>query len=211
MRVGMMSRSPRQHDPILLNLYNQALQMGLPQDVAMRILSIHRRTHTSSAYGNPAYGSPAAAGDAYGPSAPSYGSSPYRPRLDTDDFPQLPAAQSANVDYHCVEAPQMSEQTSSATPQTMMDGTTYYLPNQPGQAMVPYQGGASAEPIFGQGYSQNYEYGPYPPLNPIPETAGTQHHYAHELYGPEMYAGEQYIPESYPRQPAYGHGHPYYY
>lgn len=208
-RFGMIPFSPRrQYDPILMNLYNQALEMGLPQSEAGRILSIGQRFHTSNAYGNPASRHTAAAGNApYGPSLPSYGPSSYRPQPSNIEYPQF-APPPASDQYGQYAS---AEPTYSAIPH-MNEGTTYYSnPNQPSQATVQYETGAPLEPIYGTGYSYNYNYNyedeTYTPLNPIPESSGNEHRYSHEIYGPYTYAGEPYIPEMYAGQFAHGHGH----
>ncbi len=230
----------RQHDPILVNLYNQGLQMGLPQHQAARILNIAQRPRLSSAYGNPASASPATGNAPYGSSMPSYGSSPYRSQAGNVDYQQFAVQQASDFpelapppgpdqhgqyqqqlvaseasdqysQYEELTGPQASDHhgqhtptqpVSSATPQIMNEGTTYYCdPNQPSQAMVQHEPGVPLVPIYGGGYSHhyNYDYETYTPLNPIPEGAEPEHRYSHESYGPDTYAGEPYIPESYAR------------
>jgi hypothetical protein len=263
MRMGRVPLVPRrQQDPVLVHLYNQGLEMGLPRDQAARILTLAYRPRNSSAYGNPASGSPAASGAAYDSSAPSHGPLPYRPRPSNVDYQQIVApsygsspyrSQTSNVDYQQLAAPQMSEQygpyprneiapssapqsllqagdvdyqqlpapqmhqpygqyattelAQSSIPYYMNDGTTYYTdPNATNQIAVQHGPGVPMEPIYGTGYSYNYEYETYAPLNPPAETTDTEHRYSHESYGPATYAAEPHMPPPYPRQSNHGHG-----
>ena len=262
-RVPLIAR--RQQDPVLVNLYNQALEMGLPRDQAARILTVAQRPRISRAYGNPASGSPAASGAVYGSSAPPHGVLPYRPRDSNMTFRQSTAppygpspyySQTGNVEYPQLAAPQMSEQygpyngielappvaqqplsqagnvdyqqppapqihqpygqyanaepVSASTPYYINDGTTYYSdPNITTHPTVQYGPGVPVEPIYGTGYSYNYEYETYPPLNTDPETIENEHRYSHELYGPVTYTGEPYFQPPYPRQSGHGHGQGY--
>lgn len=257
-RVPFVAR--RQQDPVLVNLYNQALEMGLPRDQAARILTVAQRPRVSSAYGNPASGSPAASGNAYGPPAPSHGPLPFRPRDSNrtygqpvappygsssyhphpgnagyQQFPapqmseqygpypgpeltspvaQHPFSQAGNANYQQPPAPQMhqpygqyatTEPAPAPTPYYINDGTTYYSdPNITGQPTVQYGPSMPVEPVYGTGYSYNYEYETYPPLHPTPETTENEHRYSHELYtGEPPYSGP------YPPQPSHGHGQAY--
>lgn len=232
MRMGIMSRSPRQQDPILVHLYNQGIQMGLPQDQAVRILNLNRRPRISSAYGNPAYGSPATGDATYGSSIPPYGSSPYPPQYGNVEYQQLATPQHGNVDYQQLATPQpehiqyqqqlagppgpqqhgqyaSTQPMPFSPPQIMTEGTTFYSdPNQPSQAAVQYGSMPiqPIQPILGTGYSYNYEYEPYQPMNSIQEATETEHRFSHEMYGPDRYAGEAYVPETYTHQTGHGHG-----
>jgi hypothetical protein len=205
MRKGNVLFTPRRrYDPVLTHLYNQGIQMGLPHDQAARILTIGRRPRTSSAYGNPAFGSPPAGVNRHRSSA-------------TFQHASLYGSQPGYVGYPHLAAPQVLEQydqynttepTASFAPHFVTGGTTYYSdPNQMTQAIVQYEPALPAEPIFEAGYSYNYdEYENYAPLNPVHETTETEHRYAHEEYVPEMYAGEPYVHESYTQGPGSGHG-----
>ena len=120
MRMGRPPLPPRrQHELVLTQLYNQALELGLPNDQAARILTVAQAPRNSSAYGNPAFGSPAADRAAYGSLALSQGSMPNRSRGSNIDHQQLPApsygsspycSQIGNENYQQVAAPQMSNQ-----------------------------------------------------------------------------------------------------
>jgi hypothetical protein len=236
--------------------------MGLPQELAARILTIGRSPYSSDAYGNPACGSAAPIDHRYGAPNQSYGYSPYHsqasnveyqpfaahqapdyqqlPTPHHSDFPQLPVPQgpqyrqpptSQGFDQYGQYAG--TEQTYSAAPHIMSDGTTYFSePNEPPQAAVQQEGGMPIEPIYETGYPYNYDYENYTPLNSIQEGTETEHHYPHEPYGPENYAGETYVaepyagepyagepyagepyvpgtyhPENYPHEPGHGHGY----
>lgn len=224
MRMGVGPQSPRYLDPILVTLYNQGLQMGLPQDQAVRILHLNRRPRVSSGYGNPMYGSPAPGDASYGSSLAPYGSSPYQPQPGNPEYQQFTGPQQGNVQYPQLATPQPEnvEHQESAAPQApeqygqfgstipmMTESNAYQVdPKQPSQAMAQY-GTMPIEPIFRTGYSYNYPNQPNPPMIPIPEATPTEHRFSHEVYGPNTYANEAYGPENYAHQPNHGHGHGY--
>ncbi|KAF7503553.1 hypothetical protein GJ744_003626 [Endocarpon pusillum] len=231
MRMGLGPHSPRYLDPILVHLYNQGLQMGLPQDQAVRILHLSRRPRVASGYANPMYGSPAPRDASYGSSLAPYGSSPYHPQPGNTEYQQFTGPQQGNAQYQQLAtpqpenvehqesaAPQAPEQygqfgstnpMSTATSQVMTESNVYHAdPKQPSQAMAQY-GTMPIEPIFGAGYSYNYPRQPNTLMIPIPEATPTEHRFSHEVYGPNTYANEAYGPENYPSQPDYGHGHGY--
>ena len=231
MRMGIVPHTPRYLDPILVHLYNQGLQMGLPQDQAVRILHLNRRPRVSSGYGNQMYGSPAPGDASYGSSLAPYGSSPHHPQPGNVEYQQftgpqqgnaqyqqLATPQPENVEHQELAAPQAPDQygqsastnpMSPATSQMMTESNAYHFdPNHPSQATVQY-GNMPIEPIFGTGYSYNYPNQPNPPMIPIPQATPTEHRFSHEVYGPNTYANEAYGPENYARQPNHGHSHSY--
>lgn len=261
MRLGRPPPPPRcRQDTVLVQLYNQALRMGLPNDQAARILSVSQRPRRSSAYGDPACGSSPADRPAFDPSgpprgvfphrsrvsnadhqgnpAPSYGSSPYRPQTGNVNYQQVAArpmshqyTQYASAELFSPTAPNFASQASSvsypqlparpmhephaaqyanaqleSSPSHYVDrGTTYYTDqNTAGQSTMPPGSGLSLEPIYGLGYSYNYENESYGPVSCIPDGNETEHRYSHESYGPATYAGEPYVPSSCPDHPGRG-------
>lgn len=197
--------SPRhQPDPILLHLYHQGLQLGLPRDQAARILNIGQIQRASSAYGVAAISSPATGPSPYRPSAPSYGSSPYSVQSTNVEYPQIAGLQ-VSEHYDPYANPQ---QCPPAASQIISGGTTYYpdaTHTHPPQPTHQYENGVQIDPVYGRGCSYNYDYDHPTALNPIQETTEPGHRYSHESYLPETYAGEPFPRDSYGRAQAHGH------
>jgi hypothetical protein len=203
--MNHMQSSPHpQQNPILLQLYHQGLQLGLPREQAVRILNIGQIQRTPNAYGARALGSPGAAPTPYRSSATPYGSSPYhRVPSNNLDYPQMAGLQ-ISEQYDPFAVPQ---QGPPPTPQIVRGGTTYYPdPNQPSQPGLQYGNNMSAEPTYGAGQSYSHEYDNSAPLHPIPETTEGEHRYSHESYLPETYAGEAYGHDAYKNNPAHRSG-----
>jgi hypothetical protein len=192
-RLPVLSDSPRRRNQQIINqLYTQALQMGLPQEIAVRILNIGQRPSTASACGNPSFG-PAPAGP------PSHNTNPYHtstqpPPSNNPAYQQFAAQQMVNQYGHYGNP----EYMASAPQQGMVEGGSYYAdPNQQSQAMVQYNPNPPMEPIYGAGYSQNYGYENNPQLQAIPETTQSNYQYATNtehgqgrIYGATQGAGD---------------------
>jgi hypothetical protein len=236
MRMGIISRSPRQLQPILVHLYNQALQMGLPQELSVRILSLNRQepripsgvgnpNHASSATGNPAPGPIPPIGPIPPPASSPF-PAPYgtignhqlaTPLQSNFGYPQLVTPQSAPLPpahYRYEQYPNMqhfpsvpAQMMPSIPPHTLNDGTTYYTnSNQQHQAPAPY-GSMPLQPMFGPGYGFNHQHQPFQPMNPIQEANENEHTYSHEMFAPNNPAGEAYGSEPYTYPTDHGHGH----
>jgi hypothetical protein len=235
MRMGIISRSPRQLEPILVHLYNQALQMGLPHELSVRILSLNRQEpRIPIGFGNPNYGSPATVNPVTGNPAtgpfPTLASSPFPAPYDNTGNYQLATPLHSNFGYHQPSTPQSaplppaqygygqypSMQHFPSIPQPMMppvpphtlnDGTTYYPDsNQHHQAIAPY-GSMPMQPIFGPGYGFNHQHQPFQPMNPIQEANEDEHTFSHEMFATDRSNEEPYVSETYTHPTDHGHGH----
>lgn len=235
-RMDILPYSPRRGpNPILLHLYKQGLQMGLPQHQALRILTIGQHPRASSAYRNPALGSVTATGV-------PYGYPPYRGPTANVEYPYLPAPQaydqygqnstrqatSSGVPGTMAEGiTQYSEPghptqtTSSVVPQVMSDGTTYYADgNHITQAM------SSATPqMMDTAYYHDPSQASQFPVYHEPDVAmepiygaGNSHNYQYGSYAPlhpipgrtepeYLYSHELYLSRSHPPDFTHGHGH----
>ena len=230
MRMGIMSRSPRQLEPILVHLYNQALQMGLPHELSVRILSLNRpESRIPIGFDDANYGSPATGNPASGP-IPPLGPSPFPAPYGTTGNHQLATPLQSNFGYHQLPTPQSAplppaqygygqypsmqhfpsiplQMMPSVPPHTLNDGTTYYPDsNQHHQATAPY-GSMPLQPIFGTGYGFNHQNQPFQPMNPIQEANENEHTFSHEMFAPNRYAEEAYVSENYTYPTDHGHGH----
>lgn len=223
MRLGIISRSPRQLEPILVHLYNQALQMGLPQELSVRILSLNRQqSRVSSGYGNPNYGSPAT-GDAPSGPFPPHSSSSFPAPYGNIGNNQLATPLHGNYGYQQLATPQpetMEYPQQFAGPQGPEQYGQYpsiqHMPSVPLQIMpsnAPHvmNDGTTYYPGPNQQAQATVQYGPMP-TQPMLGT-GYGYNFQHQPYQPmnpiqeanenehrfshEIYGPDRYAGEAY--------------
>lgn len=202
-RNGVLPISPGPTpDPILFHLYNQGLQLGLPQHQASHILTIGER---------PCVDSPTVSG-------PLYGYSPYYSQASNVGHPQLPALppsghysqqfvteamssdpprnMSEGTNWY-LEPTQPTQMASYAIPQVMPNGATYYPNPYYFEGLVRSVTDLGMEQVVGVGDTYNYQHGNYAPLHPIQETNEPEH----------PYSSTSYVPQTHAPEPDHGHGH----
>jgi hypothetical protein len=223
MRLGIISRSPRQLEPILVHLYNQALQMGLPQEISVRILSLNRQEpHVSSAYGNTNYGSPAT-GDAPSGPFPPHNSASFSAPYGNVGNHQFATPMHGNFGYQQLATPQpetMDYSQQFAGPQGSQQYGQYSsmqpIPTFPPQIMPPVaqhtmNDGTTYYPDPSQPPQATAQYGSVP-MQPM-FGPGYGYNFQHQPYQPmnpiqeadenehrfshEMFGPERYTGEAY--------------